>query len=52
MTRLLDSLRLAILFIGATSSALLAAHIILMLLVVAITVAATIGLYELTHREG
>lgn len=51
MTRLLDTLRLTILAIGATGSALLAAHTILMLVVVAITVAAMIGLYELTHRE-
>lgn len=52
MTTLLDSLRLTILAVGATGSALLAEHTILMLVIVAITVAATIGLYELTHREG
>ena len=52
MNAALDSLRMAILVIGATGSALLAAHTIIMLVVVAITVAATIGLYELTHREG
>lgn len=51
MTTALDSLRLAVLAIGATSAALLADHTIVMLIIVAVTVAATIGLYELTHRE-
>lgn len=51
MNAALDNLRLALLAIGATGAALTADHVAWSLVIVAITVAVTIGLYELTHRE-
>jgi hypothetical protein len=45
----LDALRIAVMMIGATSAALLVVHIMLCLLVVVVTVATMIALYEHTH---
>jgi type IV secretory pathway protease TraF len=47
---MIDTLRVMLMAIGATAAALTAAHALLMLLIVAVTVAAMIGLYEVTHH--
>jgi hypothetical protein len=49
MTAILDTLRTLFMLIGAIAAALAAEHAVAMLLIVAVTVAATIGLYEATH---
>lgn len=54
MTTALDTLRFIIMALGATGAALTAAQAFLSLVIVAISVAAIIGLYELadSRRNG
>lgn len=51
MTRALDTLRFAIMAIGATGAALTGAQVVLSLIITAVSVATIIGLYELAHGK-
>lgn len=46
---MLANIRIAIMLVGATSAALMWAHVVLMLAIVAVTIAAMIGIYELDN---
>lgn len=48
---MLTHLRIIVMLCGATGSALLAEHVLLMFLTVAVTVAVMIGIYEIESRR-